>query len=129
MKTIEEIRDWLLENAVDVDGDLYIDGLDFSNFDGDVYISGMKVEGNLFQDSQKVQGNLYQNYQTVQGNLHQSFQEVQGNYYCSDVQVKGDIVVNEPTKLLKEITLEELAELGYKLKEIGETRSESRRVR
>ena len=117
MKSITEIRDWLLDNAVDEDGDLILNGLDFSNFDGDIYINGMKVKGNLHQNSQKVQGNLYQNYQTVQGNLRQSFQEVQGDYYCSDVQVKGNIVANEPTKLLKEVTLEELAELGYKLKE------------
>ena len=129
MKTIEEIRDWLLENAVDVDGDLYIDGLDFSNFDGDVYISGMKVEGNLFQDSQKVQGNLYQNYQTVQGNLYQSFQEVQGNLYHGNSKYGGELIEKPYSKFLKEVTAEELAELGYKLKEIGESKSESRRVR
>ena len=28
--------------------------LDFSEFDGDVYISGMKVQGDLFQELQEV---------------------------------------------------------------------------
>lgn len=105
MKTREEIRDWLLDNAVDEDGDLMLEYLDFSDLAGDVYLTGMIVKGDLCQDSQD-----------VQGNLHQGSQKVQGNYYCSDVTVKGDIVVNEPTKLLKGITLEELAELGYELK-------------
>ena len=104
MKTREEIRDWLLENAVDEDGDLMLEYLDFSDLSGDVYLTGMKVKGNLYQDGQD-----------VQGLLHQGSQKVQGNYYCSDVKVKGDIVVNEPTKWLKEITLEELAEMGYKI--------------
>ena len=36
MKTSTEIRNWLLENAVDFDGDLMLHGLDFSDFKGDV---------------------------------------------------------------------------------------------
>ena len=106
MKTIEEIRDYLLENRVDEDGDLMLDDLDFSTFYGDVYITGMKVKGSLYQDNQKVDGDLFQ-----------GSQEVEGDYYCRDVQVKGNIFVNEPTRILQEITTEELAELGYKLKE------------
>lgn len=94
MKSITEIRDWLLENAVDGYGDLMLDGLDFSNFDGNVYIWGMKVQGDLYQHGQEVQGDLYQTNQ----------------------KVKGNIFADEPKRLLKEITTEELAELGYKLK-------------
>ena len=104
MKTREEIRDWLLDNAVDEDGDLLLEYLDFSDLAGDVYLTGMKVKGDLCQDSQD-----------VQGNLHQGSQKVQGNYYCSDIKVGGDMYVNDPEKILKEITAEELAEMGYKL--------------
>ena len=127
-KTIEELRDYLLENYVDGDGDLFIEGLDFSEFDGNVYIGGMKVQGDLYQRNHKVQGdlyqrdhkvqgNLFQNSHEVQGSLFQNSQKVQGNYYCKNIKVKGVIKTNEPTKLLTEITLEELAELGYKIKE------------
>ena len=149
MKSIKYLRDYILENYVNEFGNLDIQGLDFSEFDGNVYIGGMKVRGHLFQDGHKVQGNLYQGGQKVEGNLYQGGQEVQGslyqggqevqgnlfqsvqevqgnlfqswqkaegNYHCENVQVKGDIYTNEPTKLLKEVTAEELAELGYKLK-------------
>ncbi len=138
MKSITEIRDWLLENAVDDDGDLNMPYLDFSDFDGDVYIRGMKVQGNLYQEYQEVKGNLFQEYQEVKGNLfqgsnevkgdlyqgshkiqgdlYQSCHKIQGDYICKNVQVKGNIFANEPTKLLKEITTEELAKMGYKLK-------------
>ena len=94
MKTKTEIRDWLLENAVDEDGDLMLDDLDFSDFDGDVHISSMKVKGDLIQCHQKVKGNLYNRNNKYGGSLYE-----------------------EPsTKLLKEITTEQLAELGYTLK-------------
>ena len=106
MRTIKYLRDYLLENYVDDDGDLNITGLDFSDFDGDIYIVDMKVKRDLYQSEQEVQGDLTQGYQ-----------EVKGNYYCSNVRVKGNIFAEEPTKLLTEITLEELAELGYKIKE------------
>ena len=138
MKSITEIRDWLLENAVSEYGNLDISDLDFSDFDGDVFINGMRVKGNLFQEDQEVQGdllqqgqevkgtlyqsgqevkgNLFQNEQEVQGNLYQGYHEVQGDYTCKNVKFKGDIFTNEPTKLLQEITTEELARMGYKLK-------------
>lgn len=94
MKTITELRDYLLENYVNEDGDLILDNLDFSDFDGDVYIDCMKVKGDLTQSYQEVQGSLYNRYSKYGRNLYE-----------------------EPsTKLLKEVTEEELAELGYKLK-------------
>ena len=94
MKTIEELRNYLLENYVNEYGDLFLGGLDFSDFDGDVYIGNMKVKGNLLQSCQEVKGNLYNRFNKYGRNLYE-----------------------EPsTKLLKEVTLEELAELGYKLK-------------
>ena len=149
MKTITEIRDWLLENAVSEFGNLMLDGLDFGDFDGDVFISEMIVKKDLVQSNQLVKGGLYQERQTVGHNLHQSFQtvggdlyqsfqnvggylnqsyqnvggdlnqsnhEVSGNYRSVNINVTGIITFEEPKKLLKEVTLEELAELGYKLK-------------
>ena len=86
MKKIEDLRDYLLANYVDKDGDLFIRGLDFSDFDGNVYIIDMKVKRDLSQSGLEVEGKLIQSKQKVQGNL------------------------------LKPITLEELAELGYELK-------------
>ena len=105
MKSKTEIRNWLLENAVDEYGDLDINGLDFSEFDGDVLIIGMEVKGNVIISGMKTQGNLYQ-----------SGHEEEGEYNCEKIKVKGGIYTNEPTKLQKEITTEELAELGYELK-------------
>ena len=127
MKDTTEIRDWLLKNAVDRYGDLMLGNLDLSEFAGDVYIDGMKVKGDLIQGLHEVQGNLYQYGHEVKGSLYQSRNEVQGNLYQSRNEVKGnlynknneygDCLYETPsTKLLKEITLEELAELGYILK-------------
>ena len=138
MKKINELRDYLLENYVDEVGDLYIPGLDFSNLDGDVYTGGMKVKGDLYQSQHEVEGTLYQSYHKVKGsliqdkhevkgdlyqgehevggNLFQSGHEVDGNYYSTSINVTGKIKFEEPKKLLKEITLEELAEMGYTLK-------------
>lgn len=132
MKSIEEIRDWLLANAVNNEGDLDLSDLDFSNFDGDVYINKMKVKKNLFQDCQKVGEDLfqkgqevgkslYQYYQKIGGSLHQYGQKVGGDFYNHKLnedeywEEKRDCVVR--IKKLKEITLWELEKMGYKLKE------------
>ena len=138
-KTIEEVRDYLLENRVDEHGDLNLMGLDFSDFGGDVHISRMNVQGDLFQSVHKVQGDLYQSshnvqgdlaqsyhkvqgdlfqsYHNVQGDLYQNEHEIQGNYYSKGIEVKGDIEFDEPVQLLKKITLDELKEMGYELVE------------
>ena len=125
-KTIEEVRDYLLENRVDEGGDLMLSGLDFSDIDGDVYIGGMKVQGNLRQDSQEVEGNLYQHSQEVQGDLYQDNHEVQGDLYQRGHEVKGNLIHGDSkyggklfeypySKLLKKITADELKEMGYEL--------------
>ena len=79
--------------------------LDFSDFNGDVYIGYMKVKGDLYQNGHEVQGNLYQSNNEAQGSLHNK-----NNKYG------GDLYETPSTKILKEVTAEELAELGYKLK-------------
>lgn len=114
-KTIEEVRNWLLENRVDECGNLDLEGLDFSDFDGDVYISGMKVKGNLCQNSNEVQGDLYQSFNEVQGDLNQHNHEVHSNYCSKNIKVKGNIDFEEPKRLLEKITLDKLKEMGYEL--------------
>lgn len=137
MSKINELRDYLLENYVNEQGDLYICGLDFSDFDGDVAINGMRVKGNLHQEHQDVKGDLYQSSQEVKGNLMQDgqkvdgvlwqssqevggnlwqgFSEIKGNYTCEGIKVGGDIYTNEPKKLLKKVTRKELSEMGYEV--------------
>lgn len=65
MLTRQEIKDWLLKNAVNDEGDLDLSDLDFSDFDGDVLIHSMKVKKSLYQDYQTVWGSLYQHSQKV----------------------------------------------------------------
>ena len=103
-KTIDGLRDYLLENFVDDCGDLDLEGLDFSDFNGDVIISGMRVKGSLFKNVCEVGGDLYQ------GNII-----VKGDYVCRGVKVGGSIYADEPTKLLKEVTRKELAEMGFEV--------------
>jgi gas vesicle protein len=102
MINIEEVKKWLIANCIDERGNLNISGLDFSDFDGDIDISGMrvkgdlrqryqKVEGNLNQANQEVKGDLYQCSQKVEGDLRQSFQEVKGDLYQNCQEVKGDL--------------------------------------
>ena len=79
MKTNEEIKKWLLENCVDTYGNLVLEGLDFSDFEGDIFINGMQVKHSLYQHSQLVGGDLDQCCQVVGGDLLQDSQFVRGN--------------------------------------------------
>lgn len=98
MKTNQEIKEWLLENAVDDEGDLVLTDLDFSDFEGDVLITKMKVKGNLYQFCQEVGGNLYQQYQRVKGDLYQGSQKVEGKL----IQTENEQIKKpEETKALK----------------------------
>lgn len=90
MKTKEEIKKWLLENCVNQYGNLDLTGLDFSDFDGNVYTFGMNVKKNLDQGFQEVGGNLDQSAQKVKGNLDQSFQYVDGILLQGANRVKSD---------------------------------------
>lgn len=73
MKTKLEIKQWLLENCVEQNGDLDLSGLDFSDFDGDIYINRMIVKGSLYQGKQIVKGNLIQSNQLVGKNLYEGY--------------------------------------------------------
>lgn len=109
-KTIDEIRDWLLENAVDDSGDLDLSGLDFSNFDGDVYINRMKVKKSLNQDFQDVGECLWQGYQNVGKEFYNH--KLKDDEFWED---RGTHVIRR--KKHKKITRKQLAEMGYELEE------------
>lgn len=126
--TIDDLRDYMLEHFVDNNGNLDVCGLDFSNFEGNVYItelkcggdlsqSGHKVNGDLYQCRHKVNGYLYQSGHEIDGHLFQSHINVKQDYNCYNIKYGGNIYIDEPQKTLKEITKEELAGMGYKLKE------------
>ena len=91
MKSKEEIKEWLLKNCIDEDGDLNISGLDFSDFNGNILRGSWKVKGDLFQRDNKVQGDLIQSTNKVQGDLIQSTNEVVGDLYQSYNEVVGDL--------------------------------------
>lgn len=92
MKSKKEIKEWLLENCIDEFGDLHLSNLDFSDFDGNVYIDKMKVKKSLLQDYQQVGCRLYQSWQTVGGDLLQNWQKVGGNLGQCFQQVGGDFL-------------------------------------
>lgn len=75
MKTKEEIKRWLLSNCVDDDGDLDLTDLDFSDFGGNVHISGMKVGKSLYQNCQEVGCVLLQDCQKAGMRIEQDNQE------------------------------------------------------
>ena len=122
MLSKQKIRNWLLENAVDDEGNLDLSGLDFSDFDGNVFINYMKVKRSLFQNRQEVGGDLLQNEQIVADDLHQDYQTVGEKFYNHKLndgeywEECNNYVVRR-RKMLKEITLKDLEKMGYKLKE------------
>ena len=91
MINIEEVKKWLSKNRVDENGNLNLIGLDFSDFNGDINISEMRVKGDLNQANQEVKGDLYQCSQKVEGDLRQSFQEVKGDLYQNCQEAKGGL--------------------------------------
>lgn len=94
MLSKQEIKKWLLENCVDENGSLDLSGLDFSDFDGSVDISGMKVKKNLLQNKQQVEGCLYQRDQRVRFDLDQSCQQVERDLDQHGQDVGGDLIQN-----------------------------------
>lgn len=143
MKTIKEVKQWLIENRKDIFGNLDLSNLDFSDFDGNVFINNMKVkktlnqsyqevgdvlyqefqrvDKDLFQHNQQVGGELLQNNQKVKENLFQSNQTVGKNFY--NHKLKDDEYWKEEEnytirkKKLQTITRKQLAEMEYELEE------------
>lgn len=89
MISIEEKKEWILNNCIDRYGDINLNDLDFSDFDGNVDISNMRVKGDLYQGYQKVEGNLNQANQEVKGDLYQCSQKVEGDLRQGYQEVKG----------------------------------------
>lgn len=108
-KAKQEIRDWLLENATDDEGNLDLSDLDFSNFNGNVLIDNMKVKKSLNQSCQKVGEDLQQHDQKVGKYFYNH--KLNNDEYWEDC---GPYVIRMRKK---EITLEELEKMGFKLKE------------
>lgn len=90
-KTKAEIKSWLLENCIDLDGDLNLSNLDFSDFNGNVYIDNLIVAHDLIQSHQVVGGKLSQWNQRVNGDLIQNNQFVLGDLIQSSQRVNGYI--------------------------------------
>lgn len=95
---MKKLKDYLLENYVNEFGNLDIRGLDFSDFDGHVVISDIKVKGDLYQHNHKVEGNLYQDFQKVEGNLWQDEQKVRGNLHQDRQKVEGVLFQDKKKK-------------------------------
>lgn len=150
-----ELRNLLLKNCLDDNGDLVISDIDLSKFKGNVILKSWKVGGDVDLSFWEVKGNLYQNSQTVNGNLNQSCHIVKGdldqscqtakniyqgsqkaeNLFQSHQNISKDLVSQKleedeewvdyqgseraviRAKKLKEISLDELTKIGYKLKE------------
>ncbi len=116
MKTIEEIRDWILENCVDSDGDIIMSYLDFSDFDGDVYINHMKVKHSLLQYCHQVGEDLQQHRQVVGGGLDQYCQDVGGTFITHTPDDNKCFI--PPMVKMTKAQIEEA--LGYKIKIVEE---------
>lgn len=143
MKTIREVKQWLLENRKDTFGNLDLSNLDFSDFDGNVFIDNMKVKKTLNQSYQEVGENLYQAFQKADKDLHQDHQQVGRELLQNDQKVKENLYQSNQTvgknfynhklkddeywkeeetyvirkKRLQTITRKQLAEMGYKLED------------
>lgn len=91
MKSIEKVKKWLIKNRKDKFGNLDLSYLDFSDFNGDIFINHMKVKRGLFQNEQTVGGDLLQNSQKVEGNLWQSCQKVGKDLLQYNQEVTGDL--------------------------------------
>ena len=154
-RKLNELRDLLLENCLNENGDLVISDIDLSDFKGKVILKGwtvggsvdlshwevngdlkqsyQKVNGDLEQDSHTVNGDLYQSWQTAE-NIYQSYQTAE-NLYQGWQNVSKDLISQKlkedeewvsfhgsdraviRAKKVKEISKDELAKMGYKLKE------------
>ena len=132
--TNDEKRDWLLENCVNKNGNLVISDIDLSKFKGNVILSGWKIGGNADLSFWEVKGDLDQSCQKVNGDLDQSCQTAENiTQHCQNVSkdlvsqklkedeewvsFQGSDYAVIRAKKLKEISKDELAEMGYKLKE------------
>lgn len=95
MKTPQEIKEWLLNNCVDSEGDLDISDLDFSDFDGNIFRGKWKVKKNMFQTMNKVSGNLSQGKNIVYGSLFQSESKAYESLFSYNNETRGKSDIEE----------------------------------
>ena len=119
MLSKEEIKKWLLENCVDSIGDLNLSSLDFSDFDGDIYTSNMKVKKDLYQSHQAVGGSLTQDCQKVVGNIFQDEELKRPSLTTIDYKAETDRLTKENQELKEKLEGYEtlLLHLAKELKE------------
>lgn len=92
MKTRQEIKEWIIANCVNEEGDIDLSSLDFSDFDGNVKTSRMKVKKSLLQGHQEVGESLIQLEQRVGDDLFQSRQIVGGYLFQTRQTVGGNLI-------------------------------------
>ena len=92
MLPIEEVKKWLIENRTNEIGDLDLSCLDFSDFEGDIDIGGMKVKKSLNQSWQKVGGDLRQNYQEADGRIFYDFGSLNYDFKKMSPAEKGEFI-------------------------------------
>jgi len=110
----KELVQFLIDNFVNADGNLDLMCLDFSNFEGNVFLCGIKtkkdldlcfcdVGGDLYEDFQTVKGNLNQSGCKVGGYLEQACHEVKGNLFQSFQKV-GGCLSQDSQQVVKDLT-------------------------
>ena len=122
MKDINEIRDWLLNNAVDTDGDLMLNGLDFSEFEGRVYLENMRVKNSLYFCSAKA-NMIDQSYQVAKENIyqHNNKADVIISNNNEEIEKNEDWCIVIETKKRAEMTQSQIEEkLGYRIEIVEE---------
>ncbi len=76
--TKKELVKFLIDNFTTGYGDLDLKDLDFSKFEGDIFIGGMIVPKNLCQCGSDIGGNWCQSNLYVHGDLNRTYQIVGG---------------------------------------------------
>ena len=90
--TKKELVKLLVALCKDENGVVNLSGLDFKQEDVQVVdISGMQVNGDLYQGCQEVKGKLWQACQKVEGGLYQHLQEVGRDLHQSHQMVDGNL--------------------------------------
>ena len=93
-KTIDEVRDYLIENRTYEGKDFkYLDltGLDFTNFDGNIVLNNIHTNNNLLQSFHTVKGNIWQTEHEVEGSISQDAHHVKGDVYQGYIHTDGKI--------------------------------------
>ena len=83
MKSREDIKKWLLDNALDEMGDLCVYDLDFRDFDGNIYLNRLK-SNEIISNSGQEANYIYNTYQKA----------TEINNYCQKIITKHVIEIN-----------------------------------